>query len=232
MKSPQKLLYAAGLGLLLGTATLLADDMSAKEIAKKAYAALDSRQSYAFNAAILNHSDEGENTHQVNVKVNRPGQFRVDVAGDIQNRSNYLNNGVFTVYDHDKNMYLHLKTPKDIDNALDDLFERFEIKAPLAQLMYTNMGERIKFDSSKNFGIVDLNGVECHYLAFSTKANEVHVWVTTGETPMIKNYMIKDKTSKNNAYKATTIYWKNASTISSSDFVFAVPKNATEVFIK
>lgn len=232
MKSPQKLLYAAGLGLLLGTATLLADDMSAKEIAKKAYAALDSRQSYAFNAAILNHSDEGENTHQVAVKVNRPGQFRVDVTGDIQNRSNYLNNGVFTVYDHDKNMYLYLKTPKNIDNALDDLFERFEIKAPLAQLMYTNMGERIKFDSSKNFGIVDLNGVECHYLAFSTKANEVHVWVTTGETPMIKNYMIKDKTSKNNVYKATTIYWKNASTISSSDFVFAVPKNATEVFIK
>jgi len=232
MKSPQKLLYAAGLGLLLGTATLLADDMSAEEIAKKAYAALDNRQSYAFNAAILNHSDDGENTHQVNVKVNRPGQFRVDVAGDIRNRSNYLNNGVFTVYDHDKNMYLHLKTPKDIDNALDDLFERFEIKAPLAQLMYTNMGERIKFDSSKNFGIVDLNGVECHYLAFSTKANEVHVWVSTGETPMIKNYMIKDKTSKNNAYKATTIYWKNASTISSSDFVFAVPKNATEVFIK
>lgn len=232
MKSPQKLLYAAGLGLLLGTATLFADDMSAKEIAKKAYAALDSRQSYAFNAAILNHSDEGENTHQVAVKVNRPGQFRVDVTGDIRNRSNYLNNGVYTVYDHDKNMYLHLKTPKDIDNALDDLFERFEIKAPLAQLMYTNMGDRIKFDNSKNFGVVDLNGVECHYLAFSTKANEVHVWVTTGEKPMIKNYMIKDKTSKTNAYKATTIYWKNASTISSSDFVFTVPKNATEVFIK
>lgn len=232
MKSPQKLLYAAGLALLLGTATLLAEEMSAEEIAKKAYDALDNRQKYAFNAAILNHSDEGENRHQVAVKINRPGQFRVDVTGDIRNRSNYLNNGVYTVYDHDKNMYLHLKTPKDIDNALDDLFDRFEIKAPLAQLMYTNMGDRIKFDSSKNFGIVDLNGVECHYLAFSTKANEIHVWITTGETPMIINYMIKDKTSKNHAYKATSIYWKNASIISPSDFIFAVPKNATEVFIK
>lgn len=232
MKSPQKLIYAAALGLLLGTATLLAEEMSAEEIAKKAYAALDKQQSYAFNAAILNHSDEGENTHQVAVKVNRPDQFRVDVTGDIRNRSNYLNNGIYTVYDHDKNMYLHLKTPKDINKALDDLYDRFEIASPLAQLLYTDMGDRIKFDSSKNFGIVDLNGVECHYLAFSTKANEVHVWVTTGETPKIINYMIKDKTSKNNAYKATTIYWKSASTITPSDFVFAKPKNATEVFIK
>ena len=67
--------------------------MSTKEIAKKAYDALDSRQSYAFIAAIVNHSDDGKNKHQVSVKVNRPGQFRIDVSGDIRNRSNYLNNG-------------------------------------------------------------------------------------------------------------------------------------------
>ncbi len=232
MKSPQKLIYAAGLGLLLGTATLLADEMSAKEIAKKAYDALDSRQSYAFIAAIVNHSDDGKNKHQVSVKVNRPGQFRIDVSGDIRNRSNYLNNGQYTVYDHDKNMYLHLKTPKEIDKALDDLFDRFEIKSPLAQLLYSNMGERIKFDRSKNFGIVDLDGDECHYLAFSDRYKEVHVWLTTGETPQLKHFIVKDKTSKKNAYKATTIKWKKAKTISANDFVFTVPKNAKEVFIK
>jgi len=232
MKSPQKLIYAAGLGLLLSTATLMADEMSAKEIAKKAYDALDSHQSYAFNAAVLNHADDYKNNHQVAVKVNRPGQLRLDVTGDIRNRSSYLNDGLYTVYDHDKNMYLHLKTPKDINKALDDLFDRFEITTPLAQLLYNNMGDRIKFDTSKNFGVVDLKGTECHYLAFSNKYIEVHVWITTGETPRVKHYIVKDKTSKNNAYKETTIYWKDAKTISANDFVFAMPKNATEVFIK
>lgn len=232
MKSPQKLLYAAGVGLLLSTATLWAE-MSAKEIAQKAYAALDSRQSYAFNATIVNYlDDDKKNKHQVNVKVNRPGQFRIDVTGDIRNRSNYLNDGHYTVYDHDKNIYLYLKTPKDIDSALDDLFDRFEIKSPLAQLMYSNMGERIKFNKSKNFGIVNLEGIECQYLAFADKYKEVHIWVTTGDTPLLKHYIVKDKTSKNNAFKATTIYWKNAKIVSSSDFVFTVPKNAKEVFIK
>ena len=232
MKSPQKLLYAAGLGLLLSTATLWAEPMSAKEIAKKAYDALDSHQSYAFSAAIVNHSDDKNNKHRVDVKVNRPGQFRIDVSGDVRNRNNYLNNGQYTVYDHNKNLYLNLKTPNNIEDALDDLFDRFEIKTPLAQLLYTNMGERIHFDHSKNFGIVDLKGVECHYLASSDKVKEVHVWITTGDNPQIKHFIVKDKTSKNNAYKEGAISWKDAKTISPSDFVFKVPKNAQEVFIK
>jgi len=231
MKSAQKFLLATSLGLLLSTSTLLADTMNPKDIAKKVYDALDNRQSYAFNAVIVNHSDEGENTHSVSVKVNRPNQLRVDITGDIRNRSNYLNNGLYTIYDHTKNYYLHIDTPKSIDDTLDAIFDTFEIKAPLAQLIYSNMGNRMKFANSKNFGIVDLEGVECHYIAFSNKTKEVHVWVTTGETPLVKHYRVVDKTSKNNAYKSTTIYWKNAKTISPSDFVFTAPKNAEEVFI-
>ena len=206
--------------------------MTPQEIAKKVYSALDSRQSYAFDAIIVNNADDNNNKHQVSVKVNRPNQLRIDVKGDIRNRSNYLNNGTYTIYDHNKNMYVQIKTPKDIEKTLDTLFDTLKVKAPLAQLIYTNMGKRIKFDRSKNFGIVDLAGEECHYIAFSDKTKEVHVWVTTGDTPLVKHYMIKDKTSKNNASKSTTLYWKKASSISPSDFVFAVPKNAKEVFIQ
>lgn len=230
MKSPQKFLLTAGLGLLLSTSTLLAD-ISAKDIAKKVYDAIDSHQTYAFDAIIVNNTDDATNKHQVSVKVNRPNQLRFDVKGDIRNRSNYLNNGTYTIYDHDKNMYVHIDTPKDIEKTLDTLFDTLEVKVPLAQLIYTNMGERIKFDRSKNFGIVDVAGEECHYIAFSDKTKEVHVWVTTSDTPLVKHYMIKDKTSKNNASKSTTLYWKNASSVSSSDFVFSAPKNAQEVFI-
>ena len=232
MRSPQKFLLTTGLGLVLGTATLLADTMSAGAIAKTVYDTLDSRQSYAFDAIIVNRSDEGTNKHNVSVKVNRPNQLRIDVHGDIRNRSNYLNNGTYTIYDHDKNFYLHLQTPNSIEDTLDIIFDKFEIKAPLAQLIYTKMGKRIKFDRSKNFGIVDVAGVECHYIAFSDKTKEVHVWVATGDTPRVKHYMIKDKTSKNNASKSTTLYWKKANTIAASDFVFATPKGAQEVFIK
>lgn len=231
MKAVQKLLLGAGLGLLLSTSTLLADTMTPLEISKKAYSALDSRQSYTFDAVIVNYADDDSNKHQVSVKVNRPDQLRIDVKGDIRNTSNYLNNGVYTIYDHDQNMYVHIETAKSIEKTLDTLFERFDFKAPLAQLIYSDMENRLIFAKSKNFGIVDLAGEECHYIAFSNKTTEVHAWVTTGDTPLIKHYRIVDKTSKNNAYKSTTIHWEKASSIAASDFVFTAPKNAQEAFI-
>jgi len=231
MKAVQKLLLGTGLGLLLSTSTLLADTMTPLEISEKAYSALDSRQSYTFEAVIVNYTDEGSNKHQVSVKVNRPNQLRIDVKGDIRNTSSYLNNGIYTVYDHDQNMYVHIETAKSIEKTLDTLFDAFDFKAPLAQLIYSDMENRFLFDKSKNFGIVDLVGEECHYIAFSTKTAEVHAWVTTADTPLIKHYRIVDKTSKNNAYKSTTIHWEEASSITASDFVFTAPKNAQEAFI-
>lgn len=232
MKLPQKLLYVAVLGLLLSTATLCAETMSAKGIAKKAFDALDSQDAYVFSATIVNHTDDKNTKHRVDVKVNHPDQLRIDVSGDVRNRSNYLNNGQYTVYDHDKNMYVHLKTPTDVEDALDHLFDKFGIKSPLAHLLYSNMGERIHYDHSKDFGIVEIDGEECHYVASTDKVKEVHAWITTGENPQIVHFIVKDKKSKNNRYQEGAISWKDAETISPSDFVFTAPTNAEEVFIK
>lgn len=56
--------------------------------------------------------------------------------------------------------------------------------------------------------IVEVARTQCHYLACSDKTQEVP------------------------SYKSTTIYWKDASTISPSDFVFTPPKDAIEAFIE
>jgi hypothetical protein len=232
MKSAQKILYATGLSLLLSTVTLFANPMSAEEIAQKTRDYLNSKQTYAFEAMIVNHADNEKNKHQVSVKVNRPDQLRFDVKGDIRNRSNYLNEGQYTVMDHDLNNYVNIETPKNIDDALDRLFEMFEVKIPLANLIYSNMGDRVKFKHNKNFGIVDLEGMECHYIAFSDNTTEVHIWINTGDEPLVQHFMVKDKTGQDNKSRETTISWKGAKAVSPSDFVFKAPKNAKELFIQ
>lgn len=232
MKSLQKILYTAGLSLLLSTVPLLAEAMSAEEIAKKTRDYLNSKQTYAFEAMIVNHIGDKTNKHQVAIKVNRPDQLRFDVKGDIRNRSNYLNNGVYTVMDHDLNSYVHIETPKNIDDALDKLFESLEVKVPLANLIYTKVEDRVKFKQSKNFGVVDLEGTACHYIAFSDNMTEVHLWINTGDKPLVQHYMIKDKSDQDNKSRSTTISWKGSKAVSSADFVFKAPKNAQELFIQ
>jgi len=160
--------------LLLTSTAILAKDSTAVEIAKKAYDYLDTQTKYAFDAVNISHVGESTTKGHISAKVNRPNQLRLDIQAEHRNRSNYLDNGAFTVYDHDKNMYLRLKTPKDIDGALDSIYDRFQIKIPLAQLLYQHMGNRMKSGyTAKNFGVVELDGEKCNYLAFADKYKEI-----------------------------------------------------------
>jgi len=94
------------------------------------------------------------------------------------------------------------------------------------------MGDKLQFKHSKNFGVVDLEGTECHYIAFSDNTTELHVWINTGNEPLVQHFIIKDKTSQNTKVRETTISWKDAKTISPTDFVFKAPKNSEELFIQ
>lgn len=234
MKTLHKISSVIVATLLMNTTVVLAAELSAGDIAKKAYDYLDGQTQYTFDAINISHIGENANKHTISAKVNRPNQLRLDIRGDVKNRSNYINNGTYTVYEPDKNMYLHLKIPKNIDGALDSIYDKFEAKIPVAQLLYKNMGSRMQKEkgyTSKNFGIVDLNGEQCHYIAFADKYKEIHAWVSTGDKPLIKHYLIKDKVKNENIFNETTIIWKDAKTISAKDFDFTAPKNAVEVFI-
>jgi len=231
MNRSKRVLSVIGLGVLLGTANLLAQS-SATDIAKKAYDYLDHQEKYAFDAVNRSHFGKDMTKHQISVEVDRPDHLRTDVRGDVRNRTTYLNNGIYTIYDHDKNMYTNIKVPKGIDGALDKLYEKYQVSMPLAQLLYKHMGNRMKRGyRSKNFGIVDLNGEKCNYIAFSDRYKEVHVWISASDKPLIKHFVVKDKVKNNNTYNEATIVWRDSKSISSSDFLFKKPKNAVEVFL-
>jgi len=227
----KNILLIVGSGVLLSSVNLLAQS-SATDIAKKAYDYLDHQDRYTFDAVNISHSGKEKIKHQISVKVNRPDQLRTDVRGDVRNRTTYLKDGVYTIYDYDKNMYLNIKVPKDIDGALDNIYNRYDLKIPLAQLLYRHMGKRMKRGyKSKNFGVVDFNGEKCNYIAFSDRYKEIHVWISASDRPLIKHFVVKDKVKKNNAYKEATIVWADPKSISPSDFVFKKPKSSVEAFL-
>ncbi|SFV61425.1 putative membrane protein [hydrothermal vent metagenome] len=231
MSRLKKTLLIVGLGLLLGSANLLAQS-SVVDIVKKAYDYLDHQDKYVFDAVNIDHVGKDTIKHQVTVEVDRPDKLRIDVRGDVRNRTTYLNNGVYTIYDYDKKMYVNIKVPNSIDGALDKLYEKYRVVIPLAQLLYKNMGKRMKKNfKSKNFGVVDLNGEKCNYIAFSDRYKEVHVWISASNKPLIKHIVVKDKVKRNNTYKEATIVWRDAKSISSSDFIFKKPNNSIEVFL-
>ena len=154
MNLHKKLLCTAGVALLLSSTGLFAADKSARNILNNAYQHIGNMDKYAFTAVIVDDEKQDGKTykHTAVVKVDRPGKLRVDTTGTVKNRSSYLNNGNFTMIDHNYNYYGQIKTPKNLNAALDVLFEKFGIRAPLAQLIYSDMDKKARFRSSKYFG--------------------------------------------------------------------------------
>lgn len=236
MKFTQKLFCTVAATMLLSTTALLAAEASASDIAKKAYQYIGSLDKYAFDAVVTNEDIENgksvKSTYRVSAKVDRPDKFRFDVKGDDRDRTSYLNGGVFTMVDHGFSYYGQLKTGKGIDGTLDYIFDRYGIKAPLAQLLYSNMQKRTKIRKSKNFGKVMLDGTECDYVAFVVKSKEVHMWIPTGDKPLIKRFIVIDKKIAGNPRSISTIRWNPNAKISDSDFVFKTPKDASKISIQ
>ncbi len=236
MHAYKKILCIVGTGLLLSTTNILAAEKSALDIMKKAFQHTGSMDRYAFIAVIVDHDVQEDGTiipykYNTSVKVDRPGNLRVDTKSEFLDRSSYVHDGLYTIIEHGHGYYGQLKVPKTIDKALDSIFTNYDIKAPLASLIYSDMSKRVKFNSSKYFGTMDVSGVECDYVAFKSKVKEVHVWVTTGEIPMVKTYSIIDTTTQPNSRTNTSITWVKNPSISDSDFIFHAPKGSKEISV-
>jgi len=236
MKLHKKVFCVVGLGLLLSGTNLVAADKTARDVINNAYQYLGSMDKFAFKAVVTEDAvDNGEivKTYKQNVsaKVLRPNMLRVDSKGDVKDRSNYMNNGLYTMIDHELGYYAQVKTPKSIDGTLDFIFSKLGIKAPMASLFYSDMHKRVKFNKGKYFGIVEVGGVECDYVAFKNKTREIHVWITTGDKPLVKTYSVIDTDTQANPRMNTSLTWINNPRISESDFVFKAPKGVSKITV-
>ncbi len=234
MKLYKQFLLLAGAGLLFGSTALVGADKSAKSVLNNAHKYIGEMDHYAFSAVVsdTDPKDGKIYKHNISVKVDRPDKLRVDTKGDIKDRSVYINDGLFTLIDHKFNYYGQLKVPKTIDGALDYIFDKYGITAPLASLIYSDMHKRAKFNKSKYFGTVDVGGVECDYIAFRNKSGEVHIWIATGSKPLVKAYSIIDTHVTGKPRKNTTVKWNINAKFPESDFDFSAPKGASKISVE
>jgi len=174
-----------------------------------------------------------EFTHKVHVDLQRPDKLQIHVTGDIKNRSTYILNNSFNIINHDLNFYGELKVPKTIDSALDHLFEKYEIKAPLANLLYTDLDKRVAPKGKGHyFGTTMVDGKICHYIGFVNDQRELQVWIEKGKTPLIRKFSIIDKSGKVDLRSTTLLRWNIKPYFKRKHFLFKAPKNAEKISVE
>jgi len=209
----------------------------ASAILMDAYRYLGSLKYFSFDAITTNDDIFHdlmlkEYTHKVHVDILRPNKLQMHISGDIKNRSTYIFNDDFTIIDHDLNYYGKLQIPKTIDSALDHLYEKFNIKSPLANLLYTDLDKRIApKENGHYFGTTQVDGKMCHYLGFANDERELQVWIEKGKTPLIRKFSIIDKDEKFDLRSTTLLRWDIKPYFKRKHFLFNTPKDAVQISI-
>ena len=247
MRLIKRFFYISMLVLLSNTLLVTASEASkniktthpvASAILMDAYRYLGSLEKFSFDAMTTNddiYHDKmlKEYTHKVHVDLQRSNKLKVNVSGDIKNRTSYLFGDHFTMMDHDLNYYGELLVPKTIDSALDHLFEKFNIKSPLANLLYTDLDMRIApKKKGYYFGKVKVDGKVCHHIGFSNEKRELQVWITEGKSPLIKKFIIIDKSGKFALRSSTLLRWNTEPNFSKQYFLFKAGKNAIKISVE
>jgi len=147
-------------------------------------------------------------THWTHIDLLRPGRLHVKVHGDLKHRSFYLDYGHFTIYDENLEYYGKLELPQTIDAALDKLFEAYDIKTVLANILYTDLDKRIPpKKKGYYFGVSEVEGILCHHIGFKNDVQEIQFWIEKGKQPLIRKFIVIDKTEKYLPRSGTLLHW-------------------------
>jgi hypothetical protein len=212
--------------------------MGAAKILERAYRYLEEQKAFSLEAVTVNEDIYRQRMvtevrHRIRLDLRRPGEMRVRIDGDSRHRDYLLREGTFLVWDRDDNLYGELKSPKTVDGTLDFLYDAYGIATPLANLLYSDLHRRLNPKArGYYFGIRELEGVRCHYLGFENAVKELQVWIQAEGEPLIRRFVIIDKSTRFRLHSATTIRWLSVGGVTGDPFAFSLPGEARKIPIE
>ena len=166
--------------------------------------------------------------------VRRPNRLRIDSAGDVDDRQTMYDGKTITIMDLRKNVYSSIDAPPEIDAALDHAIQAYNLRAPLADLIYANAYDYLTEGTLAGFylGLSKVQGITCHHLVFKQKDIDWQIWIEDSPTPLPRKFLVTDKKAKGLQFTALLSKWNTAPKFEDSLFAFVVPPKAERVDLR
>ena len=168
------------------------------------------------------------------VNVSRPNKIAGDTVGDKGERRVVYDGKTISMLDRTKNAYSVIKVPDTIDATLDVLAANYGITLPLADLLYSNLYERLEARTSAGqyVGLHEVNGLKCHHLAFLSQTVSWEIWVEAGDKPVPRKITIDyGQDAARSRYSADIFAWTGSPTFTPATFEFRLPGVAKKIEI-
>jgi len=161
---------------------------------------LSQAESFEFSADVTEEVllSTGEKVHlssQSDVVVRHPDRFWV--WRDTTSGSTYFtyDGRVITAVDEGQNMFSAVRVGRTIDEALDDIFEMFNVSIPLSAFIRNDPASALLRDVTRAtyVGHHPLDGVVCDHVVLSSSEVEWQIWITTGRRKLPQKFVIHFK---------------------------------------
>jgi len=236
-----KLFHPISMVLLIGlSSTVFAQpnmDPEADKVLKAVHAYMSGLDSLLVDAEISEETVYGD-THklqfggELTLGIQRPAKFFAAYHADFENRRMYLNDGTFTVFDEDVNVFAQAPAPGSLHDVFGRLHAEYGISSPGGELFSGNAYELLVENARKVIyvGVSNVNGKACHHIAGVLETMDWQLWVREKGDPEPCKYLVTDRdVPMAPQYSITFEDWTANADISDQQFDFQAPADAEAI---
>ena len=164
--------------------------------------------------------------------VERPNRVRREVTLGDDTALLIYNAGSLGVHTSRDSFYALTDIPTTIDPALDYLDERLDVRAPLADLLYTSPYDAYVDDNTAGqyLGEETVEGNPCHHLAFQHPAIDFEIWLMDGQQPLPCKLLLSYKLEEGAPKSVVTFRdWDLSPQFEPNAFAYAPPEGYVRI---
>lgn len=213
-------------GILTPEARAVLDRMTATFQGMKKYAVTAS----ITRDEVLSYGYKLQNTESARMWIDGPTRLRMEVEGDIKNRSYYYDGAKLTMYVPDLNVYAVSPAPGTIGDLVELLLDA-GIEMPLMDMLY--QGNAGNLADSVKIGLVvgesEIDGVRTDHLAFRQADVDWQLWVQKGANALPRKLLITTRYEVGDPQYQAVLRWDLNPKANAKSFAFVAPAGAVEI---
>jgi hypothetical protein len=166
-------------------------------------------------------------------KVRKPSGFYVEMASDRKLGRRYFFCHNVTLLAPRQGFYATVSAPATNRETVEFLGDEYDIEIPLTDLF--RLGEPGDLRSDLTYGAyigpARVGGVETDQYAFSTEDLDWQVWISRGDKPLPRKFVITSRSVAGSPQFSAVLNWNTSATLSDADFNFTPPAEARTITI-
>lgn len=164
--------------------------------------------------------------------VERPGRIRAQRQGGVADAEFVYDGETLTIHERRSKVFAQYAVKGMLDDAIDRARDEIGVQLPGADLLYADVYPGLNLDvvSGRYIGVVKLQGVDCHHLAYRGKDIDWQIWIEAGDKPLPRKYVITSKWLAGAPQFAVRLSsWTVPASIEPDLFTFKPPPGTTKV---